>query len=152
MRQFPIAAATVAIAALISAAPASAERINGGPIQQNGKCWHGHGGASDATWGFWESCAEKASRRQPSTTRESRVPPTAPSEALKVVHAVPKERSRPARRSETKGAVTAERNQQSPSRSSAEHAEQVMQTPDQAAQDALFLEFLRWKELQKSVK
>src|SRR5712671_7142547 len=34
---------------------------------------------------------------QPSATRESRVPPAAPSEALKVVHAVPKERPRPAR-------------------------------------------------------
>jgi hypothetical protein len=75
---------------------------------------------------------------QPSTTRESRVPPTAPREAVKVVHAVPKERSPPARRS---------------SRSSLEHVEQVnSQPPDQAAQDALFLEFLRWKELQKSVK
>jgi hypothetical protein len=89
---------------------------------------------------------------QPSATRESRVPPAAPSEALKVVHAVPKERPRPAR-SETKGAATAERNQQSPSRLSAEHSEQVNSQPsDQAAQDALFLEFLRWKELQKSVK
>jgi len=91
--------------------------------------------------------------RRPSTTRESRVPPTAPSEARKVVHAVPKERPRPARRSETKGAATADRNQQNPSRSSAEHAEQInTRPPDQAAQDALFLEFLRWKELQKSVK
>jgi opacity protein-like surface antigen len=62
MRHFTIAAATVAIAALISAAPASAERINGGPIQQNGKCWFGHGGASEAAWGYWGSCAEKASR------------------------------------------------------------------------------------------
>jgi hypothetical protein len=36
---------------------------------------------------------------------------------------------------------------------SAQHAEQVnSQQPDQAAQDALFLEFLRWKELQKSAK
>ncbi len=42
MRQFTIAAATVAIAALISAAPASAERIQGGPIKQNGKCWKDH--------------------------------------------------------------------------------------------------------------
>jgi hypothetical protein len=143
---------TVAFAALISAAPASAEQINGGPTQQNGKCWHGHGGASEASWGFWESCAEKANRRLPSTTR-SRVPPTAPSEVLKVVQVVPRERPRAARRSETKGAAPAERNQQSPSRSSAEHAEQInTQPPDQAAQDALFLEFLRWKELQKSVK
>jgi hypothetical protein len=31
MRQFTIAAAAVAIAAVFSAAPASAERINGGP-------------------------------------------------------------------------------------------------------------------------
>jgi hypothetical protein len=153
MRQFTIAAAAVAIAALISAAPASAEGIFGGPIQQNGKCWHGHGGASEATWGFWGSCAEKASRREPSTTRESRVPPTAASEALKVVHAVPKERPRPARRSKIKGAATAERNQQSPPRLSAEHTEQInLPLPDQAAQDALFLEFLRWKELQNSVK
>jgi hypothetical protein len=91
--------------------------------------------------------------RQPSTTRESGVPPTAPSEALQVVHTVPKKRLRPARRFETKGATAAERNQQPPSRSSAEHAEQInTQPPDQAAQDALFLEFLRWKELQKSVK
>jgi hypothetical protein len=91
--------------------------------------------------------------RQPSTTRESGVPPTAAGEALQVVHAVPKKRLRPARRFETKGATTAERNQQPPSRSSAEHAEQInTQPPDQAAQDALFLEFLRWKELQKSAK
>jgi opacity protein-like surface antigen len=62
MRKFTIVATTAAIAALISAAPASAERINGGPIKQNGQCWNGHGGASEATWGYWGSCAEKASR------------------------------------------------------------------------------------------
>jgi hypothetical protein len=91
--------------------------------------------------------------RQPSTTRESGVPPTAPSEALQLVHTVPKKRLRPARRFETKGAATAERNQEPPSRSSAEHAEQInTQPPDRAAQDALFLEFLRWRELQKGVK
>jgi hypothetical protein len=62
MRQLTIAAATVAIAALVSAAPASAERLNGGPIQQNGQCWHGqnHSAPSESTWGYWESCAEKA--------------------------------------------------------------------------------------------
>jgi hypothetical protein len=49
MRQFRIVAATVAIATLFSAAPASAERINGGPIQQNGLCWNGHTGASEST-------------------------------------------------------------------------------------------------------
>jgi hypothetical protein len=90
---------------------------------------------------------------QPSAIRETRVPHTAPSKTLKIVHAIPKERPHPARRPETKGIATAERNQQSPSSSSAEHTEQVTsQPPDQAAQDALFLEFLRWKELQKSVK
>ena len=56
MRQFTIAA-TVAIAALVAAVPASAERINGGPIKQNGQCWTGHGG--DATWGYWGACAER---------------------------------------------------------------------------------------------
>ena len=63
MRQFTIVAATVAIAALFSAAPASAEAIFGGPLQQNGKCWHGekHSSPSEATWGYWASCAEKAS-------------------------------------------------------------------------------------------
>ena len=87
---------------------------------------------------------------QPSSTPESRVP----SAALrgKVVHAVANEQSRSARPPETKDVATAERNQPS-SRSSAQHAEQVnSQQPDQAAQDALFLEFLRWKELQKSAK
>ena len=64
MRQFAIAAAGVAVAALISAVPASAENIGGGPIQQNGKCWHGekHSAPSEAAWGFWESCAERAAR------------------------------------------------------------------------------------------
>ena len=65
MRQFTIAAATVAIAALISAAPASAEAIFGGPIQQNGKCWFAekHSSPSEATWGYWGSCAEKAAKK-----------------------------------------------------------------------------------------
>ena len=64
MRQFTIAAAIVAIVAVFSAASASAEAIFGGPIQQNGKCWvgKGHSSSSDATWGYWGSCAEKASR------------------------------------------------------------------------------------------
>ena len=41
MRRFTIAAATLAIAAVFSAAPASADRIKGGPLQQNGQCWQG---------------------------------------------------------------------------------------------------------------
>jgi hypothetical protein len=62
MRQFTIVAATVA--ALISAAPASAENISGGPLQQNGKCWFSerHSSSAEATWGYWGSCAERASR------------------------------------------------------------------------------------------
>jgi hypothetical protein len=62
MRQFTIAAATVAIAALISAAPASAEHNGGGPIQQNGQCWKPSKG-SDQMFGHWRACGEKASLR-----------------------------------------------------------------------------------------
>jgi hypothetical protein len=84
---------------------------------------------------------------QPSTTKEYRVPPR---RTMNVLHAVADERSRPAP-PRTKSGGTPERNQQSPSRSSKVHAEQVNSQPlDQAAQDALFLEFLRWNELQKS--
>jgi hypothetical protein len=61
MRQFTIAAATVAIAALISAAPASAERLQGGPIKQNGKCWQHNASASEASWGTWVACPQTAS-------------------------------------------------------------------------------------------
>ena len=62
MRQFTIAAAIIATAALISAA--SAESLQGGPVQQNGKCWHGekHSSSADSSFGYWESCAERASR------------------------------------------------------------------------------------------
>ena len=62
MRQLTIAAATVAVAALISAAPALAETIAGGPLQQNGKCWFGekHSSPAEASWGYWGSCADKA--------------------------------------------------------------------------------------------
>jgi hypothetical protein len=71
MRQFTIAAATVAIAALISAAPASAERLMGGPIKQNGKCFkHTSGGISEATWGYWQDCPKPASA--PAVQRSTR--------------------------------------------------------------------------------
>ncbi len=61
MRQLTIAAATVAIAALISAAPASADRLNGGPIKQNGMCFkHTSGGTAEATWGYWRPCPQPA--------------------------------------------------------------------------------------------
>ena len=49
MRQFTIAAATVAIAALISAAPALADHNGGGPIKQNGQCWKASRGSRSAT-------------------------------------------------------------------------------------------------------
>jgi hypothetical protein len=62
MRQFTIAAATVAIAALISGAPASAEHNGGGPIKQNGQCWKSSKG-SDQMFGHWRACGEKASLR-----------------------------------------------------------------------------------------
>jgi hypothetical protein len=49
MRQVTIAVA--AIAGLISVAPASAENIGGGPLQQNGKCWQSekHSAPSEAS-------------------------------------------------------------------------------------------------------
>ena len=101
----------------------------------------------------WFTSGSASAGLQPSITKKSRLPPATPRRTVKFVHAVATERSRLARPPEAKGAATAERNQQSPSRSSAEHPEQVKsQPPDQAAQEALFLEFLRWNELQKSVK
>ena len=69
MRQFTIAAATVAIAALISA-PASAERINGGPIKQNGQCWQKQKGSEAGTFGYWKACPEPASA--PAVQRNTR--------------------------------------------------------------------------------
>ena len=101
----------------------------------------------------WFTSGSASAGMQPSTTKESRLPPATPRRTVKFVHAVATERSRPARPPEAKGAATAERNQQSPPRSSAENPEEVKsQPPDQGAQDALFLEFLRWNELRKSVK
>jgi hypothetical protein len=71
MRQFTIAAATVAIAALISAAPASAERLQGGPMQQNGQCFkHTSGGIAESTWGYWTACPKPANA--PAVQRPSR--------------------------------------------------------------------------------
>jgi hypothetical protein len=61
MRQLTIAAATVAIAALITAAPAMAERHGGGPMKQNGMCWKASKGQEAGTWGIWEACPKPAS-------------------------------------------------------------------------------------------
>jgi hypothetical protein len=70
MRYFTLAAATVAIAALVSAAPASAERIMGGPMKQNGQCWKSNASASEGTWGTWTACPQAAST--PATHRAAR--------------------------------------------------------------------------------
>ena len=70
MRQFTIAVATIAIAGLFAAAPASAERISGGPIKQNGQCWKSHAVGADATWGHWTACPSPAAA--PAVARPSR--------------------------------------------------------------------------------
>jgi hypothetical protein len=59
MRQLTIAAATVAMAAFISAAPALADRHDGGPIKQNGQCWKASK-ASEGLFGYWRACPEPA--------------------------------------------------------------------------------------------
>jgi hypothetical protein len=69
MRNFTIAAATVAVVALVAAAPASAERLMGGPIKQNGQCWKNNASGSESTWGTWTACPEKASAPVARTTR-----------------------------------------------------------------------------------
>ena len=58
MRHLTIAFAAVAMTALF-AAPVSAERIQGGPIKQNGQCWKSSK-ASEA-FGHWRACPQPAS-------------------------------------------------------------------------------------------
>jgi hypothetical protein len=60
MRQFTIAAATLAIAGLISAAPAVADHLAGGSPKQNGQCWRSHQPPSDARFGTWVACPQPA--------------------------------------------------------------------------------------------
>jgi hypothetical protein len=72
MRQFTTAAATIAIAALISAAPVSAENVQGGPIKQSGQCWQKQKGSDAGTFGYWQPCVENANSptvRQPARHR-----------------------------------------------------------------------------------
>ena len=59
MRQLTIAAATIAIAALVSGVPASADWIAGGPTKQNGQCWKNHTG-NDMRFGHWNACPQPA--------------------------------------------------------------------------------------------
>jgi hypothetical protein len=54
--RFTIAAVTVAIAALISAAPALAEHVQGGPVTKGDQCWKGAPGMDGGTWGTWGGC------------------------------------------------------------------------------------------------
>jgi hypothetical protein len=72
MRQFILAAATVATFALVAAAPASAA-IMGGPVKQNGQCWRSHAVGADASWGRWQACPQAASTP---TTRKAARPRT----------------------------------------------------------------------------
>jgi hypothetical protein len=60
MRQLAIAVSTIAVAALFVTAPASAEKLEGGPIKQNGQCWKKHSVGSDMTWGTWAACPTPA--------------------------------------------------------------------------------------------
>jgi hypothetical protein len=69
MRQLTIAFAAVAMTALF-VAPVSAERIQGGPIKQNGQCWKSHSGGADMTWGRWTACPTPAAA--PATARAVR--------------------------------------------------------------------------------
>jgi hypothetical protein len=55
-----IGIAAVAMSALF-VAPVSAERLQGGPIKQNGQCWKSHSAGSEATW----APGVPARRRQP---------------------------------------------------------------------------------------
>jgi hypothetical protein len=59
MRQITIAAATFAIAALVSAAPVLADHHDGGPIRKNGLCWKASK-VSDGLFGVWQACPETA--------------------------------------------------------------------------------------------
>ncbi len=69
MRQLTIAFAAVAMTALF-AAPASAERISGAPIKQNGQCWKSHSVGADMTWGTWRACPSPAAApAAPAATR-----------------------------------------------------------------------------------
>jgi hypothetical protein len=71
MRQLTIAAAAVAIAALISAAPAAAEHIGGGPMKQNGQCFKNFSG-SDYRFGTWQACPAPAAAPAATTKRRHR--------------------------------------------------------------------------------
>jgi hypothetical protein len=59
MRHLTIAIAAASITALV-VAPALAEKLEGGPIKQNGQCWRSHSVGSDMSWGNWQACPTPA--------------------------------------------------------------------------------------------
>lgn len=59
MRHLTIAIAAAAVTALF-VAPVSAEKLEGGPIKQNGQCWKKHSVGSDMSWGVWTACPTPA--------------------------------------------------------------------------------------------
>jgi uncharacterized membrane protein len=65
MRKFTVstAAATI-LAALLAAAPAQADNLNGQPPQKGNQCYKfstSGGGARDSRWGYWDACPQSAS-------------------------------------------------------------------------------------------
>jgi hypothetical protein len=59
--------AVVAIAALVAwSAPISAQSVNNGPVQQNGKCWKNQGPQG---MGYWQDCPKPAAA--PAPTRQA---------------------------------------------------------------------------------
>jgi hypothetical protein len=58
MRQLTIAT-VIAIAGLVSVAPASADVNHGGPVKQAGQCWKNNTG-NDSRFGAWIACPQPA--------------------------------------------------------------------------------------------
>jgi hypothetical protein len=62
-----------AILLAISALPAKAENIQGGPLSQNGQCFnYSAAQAKDARFGYWGACAQKASASVATTSQTQR--------------------------------------------------------------------------------
>jgi hypothetical protein len=62
-RSYVYAAATLAMTAMLAAAPAKAE-YNYGPVKNGSQCWlssPNHTGINAATWGYWGACPAAAS-------------------------------------------------------------------------------------------
>jgi hypothetical protein len=69
MRHLTIAVAAAAITALF-VAPSFAEKLEGGPIKQNGQCWKSHSAGSDMSFGHWAACPTPAAA--PAVARAAR--------------------------------------------------------------------------------